>query len=83
MDVVLRVERQGMSLVAAGLVVGLAASWLLTTYLAPLLFRVSPRDVTTFAGSAAVLVLVSLAACYLPARRASHIDPVEALRETN
>jgi putative ABC transport system permease protein len=81
-DMVLSVERQGMTLVAAGLVGGLAGSWILTRYLAPLLFRVSPRDVVTFGGASAVLVIVSLAACYLPARRASQVDPMEALRET-
>ena len=80
-EMVWSVERQGMALVAAGLAVGLAGAWILTTYLAPLLFRVSPHDPETLSISAAVLMVVSLAACYLPARRASQVDPMDALRE--
>jgi putative ABC transport system permease protein len=80
-DVVWRVERQGMALVAAGAAAGLVGAWFLTRFLQPLLFRVSPRDGVTFGVAAGVLVAVSLAACYLPARRASQVDPMEALRE--
>ncbi len=80
-SVVWSVQRQGMVLVGAGLAAGLAAAWMLTTYLAPLLFRVSPHDPESLALSAAVLVVVSGAASYLPARRASQVDPMEALRE--
>ncbi|MBZ5726555.1 MAG: ABC transporter permease [Acidobacteriia bacterium] len=75
-----QVERQGMTLVAAGLAVGLGGGLALTRYLAPLLFRVHPRDPAVFGGAAAVLIAVSLAACYLPARRASRVDPMAALR---
>ena len=81
LDVVWSVERQGTALVSAGLAAGAAGAWMLTTHLAPLLFRVSPHDPATLAVAAAVLVAVSLAACYLPARRASLVDPMEALRE--
>jgi putative ABC transport system permease protein len=82
-DVVWSVERQGMALVLAGIVSGLAGAWFLTRFLEPLLFRVSPRDGLTFGVASAVLVAVSLAACYLPARRASRVDPMEALRAAN
>jgi len=79
-DVVWRVERQGMALVAGGLGAGLAGAWLLTRYLEPLLFHVGPRDGLTFGVAAGVLVAVSLGACYGPARRASLVDPMEAMR---
>jgi len=52
----------------------------LTQYLESMLFRVGPRDPLIFGAAAATLVLVSLVACYLPARRASRTDPAIALR---
>jgi predicted permease len=74
------VQRQGMTLVGAGLVTGLAAGLLLTRYLSTLLFRVNARDPVVFGASAALLVMVSAVACWLPARRASRVDPLTALR---
>jgi putative ABC transport system permease protein len=75
------VQRQGMTLVAAGLAAGLAGGLLLTQYLSALLFHVHARDPLVFGASAALLVLVSFLACWLPARRASRVDPLTALRE--
>jgi len=62
--------------VAAGVLAGLAAVRLLTTFL----FGVKPLDVTAFGGAVAVLVAVALLAAYVPARRASRVDPLVALR---
>jgi putative ABC transport system permease protein len=72
---------QGMKPVIAGIVFGLAGAYGLTRVMATLLFEVSTTDSTIFAAVAALLVLVALLACYLPARRATKVDPVMALRE--
>ncbi len=74
------VQRQGMTLVVAGLMIGTAGAVVLTRYLSTLLFRVNPRDPLIFGTAAATLVTVSIVACWLPARRASRVDPLTALR---
>jgi putative ABC transport system permease protein len=74
------VQRQGMTLVVLGLTVGIAGGLLLTQYLSTLLFHVQARDPLVFGGAAATLVMVSILACWLPARRASRVDPLTALR---
>lgn len=74
------VERQGMALVAAGLAIGLVGAVVSTRFMHALLFRVGTRDPLTFATAAGTLIVVSLLACYLPARRAAQVDPVEAMR---
>ena len=79
-EVSLLVGRQGMTLVLAGLAAGVAIAVWLTQWMGSLLFRVSPRDPAVFTIAAATLVLVSLVACYLPARRAAQVDPIIALR---
>jgi putative ABC transport system permease protein len=79
-QVAMQVQSRGMALVAAGLALGVAAALPLTRYLGTMLFHVSPRDPAIFAAAATTLVLVSLAACYFPARRASRVDPAIALR---
>jgi putative ABC transport system permease protein len=79
-DVMRMVLSEGMSLVAVGLLIGLAGAFALTRLLHSLLFGVSPTDVLTFAIVVAVLMAVALAACYLPARRAAMVDPMAALR---
>jgi putative ABC transport system permease protein len=61
-------------------ILGLAAAFALTRLLSGLLFGVAAVDVTTFATISLLLVVVSLLACYLPARRAMRIDPLRALR---
>ncbi len=75
------VLRQGMSLVAAGLILGFAANLLCGRLLERLLYGVSPADPLSFAAAAGVLLLIAFCACYLPARRASRLDPLAALRE--
>jgi putative ABC transport system permease protein len=74
------IVRQGMSLVAIGLVIGLASAFALTRVMSSLLFGVTAKDPITFAVVAVLLSLVALIACYVPARRATKVDPLEALR---
>jgi predicted permease len=79
-DVVRLVLRRGMALTGAGVVLGLAGALALTRLLASTLFGVTPTDPLTFGAVTALLAVVALMACYLPARRAAGGDPVEALR---
>ncbi|CAN5437287.1 ABC transporter permease [soil metagenome] len=79
-DVVRLVVRQGLRLVAIGLVLGLAGSFLSVRLLEGLLFGISARDPLTYAGIAAVLALTGALASFLPARRAARVDPMVALR---
>jgi putative ABC transport system permease protein len=79
-QVLLLVLKQGLLLTVFGVAVGLAAALALTRLLSGLLFGVAAIDVGTFATISLLLVLVSLLACYLPARRAMRIDPLRALR---
>jgi predicted permease len=72
---------QGLKTVGAGIVLGVAAALVLTRYLQSLLFGVTARDVGVFAGVPILLFFVALAACYVPARRATAVDPVVALRD--
>jgi predicted permease len=75
-----QVLRQGMTLVAVGLVLGLAASFGVSRLVSTLLYGVSATDPITFAGVSTLLVLVALAASFVPAFRASRVDPLVALR---
>jgi len=79
-NVLKMVLRNGMSLALIGVGLGLAGAFALTRLMSRLLFEVTPTDVTTFALVAVALTVVALLACYLPARRAMKVDPLEALR---
>jgi ABC-type antimicrobial peptide transport system permease subunit len=71
---------QGTRLVATGLVLGLMGAALLTRLLTTLLFGITPTDPVTYAVVAGVLAVAAFAACQIPARRATRIDPLIALR---
>jgi putative ABC transport system permease protein len=71
---------QGASLAGLGAVVGLVASVVLATLMKSMLFAVSPLDLGTYAAVSALLMVVTLVACYVPARRAMRVDPMVALR---
>jgi putative ABC transport system permease protein len=73
--------RQGMSLVIQGVVIGFAAALLVGRALSRMLYGISATDPLSIAGAAAALLTVALLACYLPARWASRVDPLVALRE--
>jgi putative ABC transport system permease protein len=80
-DQVLRLfVSQGMKLILIGLVAGLLGSLVLTRVMSSLLFGVSTTDLTTFGVVAIGLLVVGLLACYIPARRATKVDPLVALR---
>jgi len=71
----------GVRLTLVGVAIGLAATFLLTRYVSSLLFNVPAYDPMTLVGVVAALIAISLCACYLPARRATLVDPIVALRE--
>jgi predicted permease len=79
-DVFKLIIGQGLLLVTAGVTLGLLASFALTRLIGSLLFGVTPTNAKTFIVVSAGLVLLALLACYLPARRATKVDPLEALR---
>jgi predicted permease len=79
-DVLKMVLRQGMMPVVAGLAAGAMAALAIGRSVASLLFQVSPHDPVAFIAAGAVLLLVSVVACLVPARRATRVDPTEALR---
>jgi putative ABC transport system permease protein len=75
------VMSQGLALALAGAAVGLVGALIVSHLMAGLLYGVSPSDPLTFISLTVVLVIVALAACYIPARRAMRVDPIVALRE--
>jgi len=75
------VVRQGMTLAAAGVVAGLAGAALLTRAMAGMLFGVGTHDVATFSAVTGFLLATALLASYIPARRATRLDPLVVLRE--
>jgi len=79
-DVLRLVIRQGMTLTFVGLVIGIGVGSVVTRVLTDMLYGVSARDPLTFVGVPVLLLLVAFLACYIPARRATRIDPLVALR---
>jgi ABC-type antimicrobial peptide transport system permease subunit len=71
---------RGLALAAAGVSIGLVAAFVLARLVAGLLYEVSPADPLTFTGVTITLLLIVVLASYLPARRATRIDPIVALR---
>jgi putative ABC transport system permease protein len=80
-DVLRMVVRQGMTLAAIGIGIGLFGAFWLTKFMATLLYEVSPTDSATFLSIPLIVALVVLGACLIPARRATKVDPVIALRD--
>ena len=79
-DVLRMVMRMGVRLIGLGTIAGLAASFGVTRLLASQIFSVSPYDPVTLCGVIGIVALSGLAACYFPARRATRVDPMVALR---
>lgn len=79
-DVLRRVAGEGIRVAVIGLAMGIAGGLALTRFLSSLLFGLKPTDLTTFAGVSVILMGVALLACYIPARRATKVDPMVALR---
>jgi putative ABC transport system permease protein len=80
LDVLKLVVKQGMSWVGVGILVGLLGAVALTRVMSSLLFEVTPKDPLTFTSVALFLAFVAFVACYIPARRATRVDPLIALR---
>ena len=79
-ELLLMVLREGVTLTAAGLLCGLVGTLVLTRVMASLLFGVSATDPGVYVGISVLLFMVAISACYLPARRATRVDPIVALR---
>jgi ABC-type antimicrobial peptide transport system permease subunit len=79
-DVLGLVMKQGAGMILLGVAAGLITAFALTRLMASLLFGIAPTDVLTYASVTAVLFGVALAACYIPARRATRVDPMQTLR---
>jgi ABC-type antimicrobial peptide transport system permease subunit len=80
-DLLGMVMSRGVRLTAAGIVIGAVTAVVLTRLMGNLLYKVSPRDPIAFGTAFVILIVVALIACFLPAWRATRIDPVQALHE--
>jgi ABC-type antimicrobial peptide transport system permease subunit len=79
-NVIKLIMKSGLLLAAVGVAIGLAGAFVVTRLMTSLLFAVEPTDKATFAIVSGCLLLISLLACYIPARRATKVDPLVALR---
>jgi ABC-type antimicrobial peptide transport system permease subunit len=79
-DVIRLVVSRGLGLTIAGAMLGLAGAFALTGFLRSLLFEVSPLDPLSFAGVTGMMMAIAVLACSVPARRATRVEPAEALR---
>jgi ABC-type antimicrobial peptide transport system permease subunit len=79
-DLLTLVLGQGLKLASIGLVIGLLGAFAVTRFMSSILYQVSPTDAPTFISIAALMLAVTVVACYLPARRAYSVDPTVALR---
>jgi ABC-type antimicrobial peptide transport system permease subunit len=79
-QVLRRVVRHGIALAIIGAAIGIAASLAVTRFLGSMLYEVKPGDPLTLIGVVVLLLLVALVACYIPARRATRVNPLVALR---
>ena len=80
-DILRLVVRQGLMLAAVGIVIGLTAALLMTRLISSMLYKVGTHDLMTFVLTPLLFLFIALLASYLPARRATKVDPAEALRE--
>jgi putative ABC transport system permease protein len=80
-DLLRLVASRGLRLTTAGIVIGAIATLVLTRLMGNLLYKVSPRDPVAFGSAFVVITIASLAACFLPAWRATRIDPAQALHD--
>ncbi|MGH9743436.1 MAG: ABC transporter permease, partial [Candidatus Acidiferrum sp.] len=72
--------KQGAGLIAIGVAIGIVLALFITRLMASMLFGITPSDLPTFLSVTALLFAVALAACYIPARRATQVDPMQTLR---
>jgi ABC-type antimicrobial peptide transport system permease subunit len=75
-----QVVAQGTKVVVIGAVIGVVAAYMTTRFLASLLYGVEPADITAFGIMSAIMIAMGMLASYMPARRASNVAPMEALR---
>jgi len=80
LDVFKMIIGNGMKLALLGVAIGLAGAFILTRFMATMLFGVAPTDAMTFGGISVLLIAVALLACYLPGRRATKVEPTISLR---
>jgi ABC-type antimicrobial peptide transport system permease subunit len=80
LDVFKMILGQGMKLALIGVGLGLVGAFIVTRFMATMLFGIEPTDATTFGAITAILIAVALLACYLPGRRATKVEPTISLR---